>query len=183
MQLIESKFKDVLLFVDLLQKDNRGYFQRLFCKKTYNKILCDREILQINHSLTVNKGNIRGMHYQLPPNSELKIIRCTRGSVFDVCVDLRSQSDTFLNWMGVELSLENNNVIVIPEGFAHGFQALEDNSELVYLHTNFYAPESERTLRYDDPHINIKWPIKPNLVSQKDLNHPFINKDFKGIFL
>jgi dTDP-4-dehydrorhamnose 3,5-epimerase len=123
------------------------------------------------------------MHYQLPPNAELKIIRCTRGRVFDVCVDLRLKSDTFLNWIGVELSIENNNAIVIPEGFAHGFQALEDNSELVYLHTNFYAPESERSLRYDDPSININWPIKPNLVSQKDLNQPFIDKDFEGILL
>ncbi|MGD9731214.1 MAG: dTDP-4-dehydrorhamnose 3,5-epimerase [Desulfamplus sp.] len=163
--------------------DDRGLFARTFCKKEFNQIGFDKEIVQINHSLTKNKGTIRGLHYQRPPACEIKIIRCTQGHVFDVMVDLRVDSPTFLKWHSVELSSDNMKMVYIPEGFAHGFQSLTDNVELIYYTSEFYTPECERGLKFDDPALMIKWPLTLSCISTKDKRHLIINDDFKGIFI
>ena len=154
--------------------DNRGSFSRLYCKEALKGIISEREILQINHSITLKKGSVRGLHFQRPPHEEMKLIRCIKGRVHDVIVDLRQNSKTYLNHFSVELSAENNQMIVIPEGFAHGFQTLEDNCELIYLHTNLYTPASESGLNVSDPLLNIQWPLTFKNISERDKTFPFL---------
>ena len=161
--------------------DERGLFARTFCQKELAKIGFNKQIVQINHSITKQKGAVRGMHYQLPPACETKLIRCVQGQVFDVMVDLRAGSDTFKQWYGVELSKDNMRMSYIPEGFAHGFQTLTDNAELIYLHSVFYSPEYECGLRFDDPRLVIKWPLPVSTISSKDQSYPLIDNTFKGI--
>jgi dTDP-4-dehydrorhamnose 3,5-epimerase len=161
--------------------DERGTFYRVFCKMEYIRIGHEKEIVQINHSLTRQRGTIRGMHYQVPPASETKIIRCIRGTAYDVIVDIRAGSPTFLRWHGVEISKNNMQVVYIPEGFAHGFQALEDNTELLYQHTAFYNPTYEQGLRFNDPQLSIKWPLDVSSISERDSHHPFIDSNFQGV--
>lgn len=162
-------------------KDDRGWFVRTFCKDEFNKIGHSREWLQMNHSFTAQKGTIRGMHFQVPPFREIKLVRCVRGKVFDVIVDIRQNSPTFLQWHGVELSSERMNMIYIPEGFAHGFQTLTDNCELVYCHSELYSPGSEGGLLYNDPLPGIVWPMQVSQISERDENHPALSLDFGGI--
>jgi len=161
--------------------DNRGAFSRLYCEKELGIIIGQRHIVQINHSCTNSVGAIRGIHYQSSPHAEMKFVRCLKGRVWDVAVDLRKDSPTFLRWCAEELSPENNRMLIIPEGFGHGFQALEPNSELLYLHTNFYAPAYEAGISYNDATLNIKWPIPITDISARDSSHPAITSDFKGI--
>ena len=162
-------------------KDGRGWFARYFCMDEFSKIAHTDEWMQMNHSCTYTKGSLRGMHYQLPPFSEIKLVRCITGNVFDVIVDLRKNSETFLQWFGAELSSANKKMIYIPEGFAHGFQCLTDNCELLYHHTEFYKPEAEAGIKYDDPKINIEWPLPVTVISERDKAHPHLNENFKGI--
>ena len=161
--------------------DSRGWFARTYCKKEFEKIGFKKEWVQFNHSFTSKKGTLRGMHYQLPPYSEAKLIRCISGAVYDVSLDLRKDSPTFLKWFGVELSAENKKMILIPEGFAHGFLTLAEDSELIYNHSEFYTPDSEGAVRYDDPLVNIHWPLEVLNISEKDSKHPYLTTDFKGI--
>jgi dTDP-4-dehydrorhamnose 3,5-epimerase len=161
--------------------DERGWFARTFCKDEFSKIGHNKEWLQINHSYTKQQGLVRGMHYQLPPFSEIKLVRCIAGKIYDVIVDIRKDSSTFLQWCGVELSAENKKMIYIPEGFAHGFQTLTDNCELIYHHTAMYTPGLEGGLRYDDKMLDIQWPILIMAMSGKDKAHDYLGKDFKGI--
>jgi len=158
--------------------DERGYFSRIFCQKETIEIKENLVIAQINNSFTKKKGTIRGMHFQYPPHAEIKIVRCVRGKIFDVGVDLRKDSPTFLQWHGEILSAENQKMFVIPEGFAHGFQTLEDDSEIIYFNTAFYNKEFESAISYKDPKIGIKWLEKVTVVSEKDANHPYIKEDF-----
>jgi dTDP-4-dehydrorhamnose 3,5-epimerase len=162
-------------------RDERGLFARTFCQKEFATIGFHKQIVQINHSVTRQKGAIRGMHYQRPPASEIKIIRCVQGAVFDVMVDLRAGSSTYLHWHGAELSKDNMRMVYIPEGFAHGFQTLADNSELIYHHSAFYSPEYEQGMRFDDPALTIAWPWPPSVISTKDQSYPLIDDNFKGI--
>jgi dTDP-4-dehydrorhamnose 3,5-epimerase len=161
--------------------DERGWFARYYCKKDFQEIGHQKEWVQLNHSFTKQKGSIRGMHYQLPPFSEIKLVRCIHGSVFDVIVDVRKNSTTFLQWFGVELSAENKKMIYIPEGFAHGFQTLTDDCELLYHHSEFYTQGSEAGILYNESLIKIKWPMNVNVISKRDLQHPELTKSFKGI--
>ena len=161
--------------------DDRGLFARTYCKNEFQQIGFDKEFVQFNHSFNKQKGTIRGMHFQQMPFAETKLIRCVQGAVYDVAVDIREGSPTFLHWFGVELSEENMLSILIPEGFAHGFQALEDNSALIYHHTAFYTPNADAGLRFDDPALNIDWKLPPVNVTEKDKNYKLIDKDFKGI--
>ena len=163
--------------------DHRGAFARWFCEEELAKILGKRHIKNVNFSRTVKKGSIRGMHFQKPPHSEMKLVRCIKGKVFDVAIDLRSDSKTYLQWHGVELSAEKMNMFAIPEGFAHGFQSLDDNVEMLYLHTEFYNRESEDALRYNDTKLNIQWPMQITELSEKDANHPFIDSNTIGVKL
>jgi dTDP-4-dehydrorhamnose 3,5-epimerase len=142
-----------------------------------------RTIKQINHSTTYQVGAVRGLHYQYPPHAEMKIVRCLKGRVFDVAVDLRQGSPTFLKWTAVELTPINRLALVISEGCAHGFQVLEEGSELLYLHTAFYTPGVEGAVRYDDPSVGVAWPLAPTDISARDLSQPHLKEDFKGITL
>jgi len=155
--------------------DDRGFFARFFCKNEFEKIGLDHNIVQINNSLSKDKGTLRGMHYQLAPKAETKIVRCIKGSLFDVIIDLREDSPTFCKWFGAELTSENRKMMYVPKGFGHGFVTLEENSEALYLVTEFYAPELERGIRYNDLYFNIEWPIEPVVISDKDKNHPDFN--------
>lgn len=161
--------------------DERGLFFRFFCKDEFAAIGHHKEWVQMNHSYTAKKGTIRGMHYQLPPFSEIKYLRCIAGKIWDVIVDIRAGSPTFLQWYGVELSAENKKGLYIPEGFAHGFETLTDDCELIYHHSALYTAGMEGGLRHDDPHIRISWPLEPLLLSERDKNHPFITTNFQGI--
>ena len=161
--------------------DSRGWFARTYCKKEFEQIGHTKEWVQLNHSYTVQKGALRGMHYQLPPFSEVKMVRCIAGAVYDVIIDLREDSVTFLQWFGIELSAKNKKMVYIPEGFAHGFQTLEDHSELIYHHSEFYTPAAERGVRFNDRRINLRWPAEPTEISERDKQHPLIDDNFKGI--
>ncbi len=164
-------------------EDIRGMFSRIFCEHEFQSISLVKNIVQVNHSITVEQGAIRGMHFQRPPMAEIKMVKCLRGSVFDVIIDLRKDSPTFLKWHGETLSDENMKMMVVPEGFAHGFQSMESNSELLYFHTNFYSPEHEGVVRYDDPLIGISWPMEATDISERDEKQPLLTQDFKGILL
>lgn len=161
--------------------DHRGAFSRLFCEEMLAGVINDRHIVQINHSRTRAVGALRGMHFQYPPHAEMKLVRCLRGRVWDVCVDLRAGSPTFLHWHAEELSPETSRMLVIPEGCAHGFQVLEADSELLYLHTAFYTPASEGALRYDDPLLAIRWPLPVTDLSERDAAHPLLSNNFIGL--
>jgi len=163
--------------------DDRGWFARTYCKKEFAAIHHDKEWTQLNHSFTAKKGALRGMHYQVPPFHEVKMVRCIAGAIFDVAIDLRKNSPTFLQWHGVEISASNKKMFYIPEGFAHGFQTLTEDCELIYHHTSYYTPGSEGGFRYDDPVFNISWPLPVSEISERDLNHPNVNVNFEGIIL
>lgn len=169
--------------IDLERRgDDRGFFARFFCINEFDRLDLDRNVVQINNSLSANKGTLRGMHYQLPPKSETKVIRCISGALYDVILDLRPGSPTFGQWFGAELTAENRRMMYVPKGFAHGFLTLDDNTEALYLVTEFYAPEKERCIRWNDPSFNIKWPFEPIVISPKDRNAPdFDQKHHLGI--
>lgn len=160
--------------------DDRGLFARTYCQREFAAIGHHQEFVQFNHSRSNYKGTLRGMHFQHAPHAEIKLIRCIQGSVWDVIIDLRPESATFLQYIGVELSAQNMRMIYVPEGFAHGFQTLEDQTELVYHHTSFYEPEHEGGIRYNDPRLNIPWPLEVTVISEKDQKQPFISDVFAG---
>jgi len=174
MKVIDTFIKGVHIAKSTSFQDNRGSFSRLFCTRELEPFIGQRSILQINHSLTRKVGAVRGMHYQTAPQEEMKIVRCLKGRVFDVAVDLRRNSPTFLRWTAVHLCSEERNALIVPEGCAHGFQVLEKNSELLYLHTAFYSPECEAAVHFNDPNIAIKWPLPPVDISARDRSHPFL---------
>jgi dTDP-4-dehydrorhamnose 3,5-epimerase len=155
-------------------EDHRGLFARFFCTRELARLLGDRQIVNINLSRNHHPGTIRGMHFQHPPHQEMKLVRCLRGAVFDVLVDLRPESPSFLMWHGEVLSAANMKMLCLPEGFAHGFQVLEPDSEMLYLHTAFYAPEAQGGLRYDDPSLGIDWPLEVTEISRRDASHPHL---------
>ena len=161
--------------------DDRGYLERLFCSEELKPFIGNRNIQQINHTLTAKSGTVRGMHYQNPPHAEMKLVSCLRGEVFDVAVDLRKGSPTFLKWHAVMLSEANHLSFAIPEGFAHGFQALTDNCELLYFHTAAYEPSSEAGLNALDPRLAIEWPQPVCERSVRDQQHRLITPDFLGV--
>jgi dTDP-4-dehydrorhamnose 3,5-epimerase len=169
-----TRIPGVSLVVTDPYRDERGHFYRAFCQQELARIVADRQIRQINLSCTQSVGAIRGMHFQHMPHAEMKLIRCVKGKVWDVAVDLRKDSVTYLQWHAVELSAENCKMIVIPEGCAHGFQVLEPESELLYLHTADYSPESEGGVRFDDPLVSISWPLPVSDISNRDVSYPFL---------
>ncbi|MEO8665694.1 MAG: dTDP-4-dehydrorhamnose 3,5-epimerase [Ignavibacteria bacterium] len=174
MKFIETKIRGLYVIELNVLRDDRGMFARTYCKKQFKPIGFDKEFVQMNFSFNNDKGTLRGMHFQEAPFEETKLIRCVSGKVFDVAVDLRKDSDTYLQWFGTELSHDNMKMILIPGGFAHGFLTLEDNSELIYHHTEYYNPDAERGLRYNDETINIQWPAEVKKISDKDKNYPLI---------
>lgn len=163
--------------------DKRGYFERVFCVQEYAKFIKrELNILQINRSLSETKGTVRGLHFQWPPYQETKIVSCPRGRLYDVAVDVREGSPTYLQVFGVELSSDNKKFLVIPEGFAHGFQTLTANTEIMYLVSQVYSAEHDDGLNPMDPDLSIQWPIKVTVRSEKDTSRPFLkNRDFSGV--
>jgi dTDP-4-dehydrorhamnose 3,5-epimerase len=161
--------------------DSRGYLERMFCAEELDALLAGRRIVQVNHSLTGYRGTVRGMHFQRPPHAETKFVSCLRGEVFDVAVDLRRDSPTFLHWHAEVLSSDNHRTLVIPEGFAHGFQALTDGCEMLYFHTAAYHADAEAGLNSLDPRLAIAWPLPVQNRSHQDSAHPLLNDDFAGV--
>jgi dTDP-4-dehydrorhamnose 3,5-epimerase len=156
--------------------DARGFFARVWCQKEFAEHDLISHLVQINISYNKQWGTLRGMHYQAEPFQESKLVRCTRGAIYDVIIDLRQNSPTYRQWLGVKLSADDYKMLYVPEGFAHGFQTLEDNTEVVYQVSEFYAPQSEGGVRYDDPAFGIVWPVDVQVISDKDRNWP----DYQG---
>ncbi len=163
------------MIVDLQRlEDERGFFARSFCRREFEQLGMNSDVVQANVSFNVNKGTLRGMHYQVAPAPETKLVRCTRGSIVDVIVDMRESSPTYRQHIAVELTAENHRALFVPANFAHGFQTLEDNSEVMYLVSGFYTPECERGLRFNDPALNIQWPVPVEHMSDKDTQWPLL---------
>jgi dTDP-4-dehydrorhamnose 3,5-epimerase len=181
MNFTETPLKGSYIITPQQFSDNRGWFYRTYCKKEFAAIGHSKEWVQMNHSFTKHKGTIRGMHFQHPPSCEIKLVRCVAGAIVDIIVDIRRDSPTYLQHFSIELTAENHHMLYIPEGFAHGFQTLQDDTTLLYLHSEFYTPGTEGGLRYNDPVLNIHWPLPVSIISNRDSNHPLIDKNFKGI--
>lgn len=162
-------------------EDQRGFLSRLYCVEDFSLIGITKPIAQINQTLTKKRGAVRGLHYQHPPHAEIKLISCLKGEIWDIAVDLRIGSPTFLKWHAEILSEKNRKSLLIPEGYAHGFQTLTENCELLYLHTASYHPENEGALNITDPKLHITWPLKVHDLSERDSKTPFIKDDFEGI--
>ena len=163
--------------------DRRGFLSRLFCADELIAAGWQKPVVQINHTHTAFYGTIRGIHYQNPPHAEMKLVTCIRGEVWDVAVDLRANSPTFMQWKGQILSAKNEQALLIPEGFGHGFQSLVNDCELLYIHTEAYAPQAEAALRFDDPRLSISWPLPTTEISTRDQAHPFVTENFNGVKL
>jgi dTDP-4-dehydrorhamnose 3,5-epimerase len=154
------------------REDERGFFARVWCAEELREAGLDTSVVQANIGFSHRRGTLRGMHFQEPPHAEVKIVRCTLGAVYDVIVDLRPGSPTHRRWLGVELTAENRRQLYVPEGFAHGYQTLTDDTEICYQTSREYAPESARGVRYDDPAFGIEWPVAVTVVSEADLAWP-----------
>jgi dTDP-4-dehydrorhamnose 3,5-epimerase len=177
----ELPLSDLFLIQRKRLDDTRGYLERLFCAREFAEVGWHNPIRQVNQTYTIRPGTVRGMHFQYPPHAEKKLVMCMKGRIYDVAVDIRRNSPTFLKWHGEILSPEMSNALVIPEGFAHGFQSLTPDVEMLYLHSEFYAPEFEGGVYPKDPAINIRWPLEILEMSEKDRTHPLINEDFLGV--
>ncbi len=161
--------------------DARGFFSRVFCAVELQDAGWRKPVAQINLTRTMQKGTVRGLHFQYPPCAEAKLVSCLHGEIWDVAVDLRAGSPTFLRWHGERLSAENRRALLIPEGFAHGFQTLTDDCELLYLHSAPYSPDAEGALHAGDPALGISWPLPITEMSERDKTHPYLTDDFTGL--
>ena len=170
-----TELSDLLVIHRAAISDDRGSLDRIFCSNNLNPLFLTRRIVQVNHTTTNLKGSIRGMHYQTPPFSDAKYVSCLKGMVFDVVVDIRPNSQTFMKWHSEILSSSNAKSIFIPEGFAHGFQCLTDDCQLLYLHTAVYNPEFYAGIHPFDPYISIDWPLDCSNISESDSSRPMIN--------
>lgn len=160
--------------------DDRGFFARFFCEKEFAAEGLETRFVQVNNSVSAKAGTLRGLHYQLPPAAEVKVVRCIRGRLWDVVVDLRPDSPTFKKWFGAELTAENRLMMYVPRGFGHALITLTDDVEALYLVSNFYGPQQERGLRWNDPAYGIEWPIQPTEISPKDAAWPDFDPEFHG---
>ncbi len=165
------------LFVVEIQPivDARGFFARSFCAREFESLGLDPAIAQCNISFNEKAGTLRGLHYQAEPHEEAKVVRCTSGAIYDVVVDVRSNSPTYLKWYAVELTAENRVMLFIPPGFAHGFQTLVDGTEVFYMMSEFYHPESARGLRWNDPALGVEWPLANPIISEKDCAYALLD--------
>jgi dTDP-4-dehydrorhamnose 3,5-epimerase len=177
----ETKLKGAYIIDVKRIEDERGFFGRSYCEKEFEEYGLNTNIVQTNVSYNKKKGTLRGMHMQITPYEETKLVRCTRGAIYDVIIDMRENSDTYKQWIGVELTADNYRMLFVPEGFAHGFITLEDNSDVTYQVTQFYTPGSEKGIRWNDPAFNIEWPIEPVVVSEKDQAHPDFEKALTNV--
>ena len=173
----ETKLKGAFIIEVKKISDDRGFFGRSWCKKEMEDHGLNGNVVQSNTSFSKKKGTIRGMHYQVHPYEETKLMRCTKGAIYDVIIDLRKDSPTYLQWIGIELTENNYKMLYVPEKFAHGFITLSDNTEVTYLVTEFYTPGAEAGIRFNDSKFNINWPVPVNVVSEKDKSHPDFNEN------
>ena len=170
----KTKIKGLYIIVPEIKADKRGYFTRIFCKDELEKNGINFDIKQSNLSLTIKKNTIRGLHFQKNSKSEAKIVRCLRGEIYDVAVDLRKNSPTYRQWLSVKLNNDNKKMLLIPKGFAHGFQTLTDNCEAEYFMSEFYDPEESFGVRWDDPLLNINWPNNNPFLNERDASWPLL---------
>lgn len=164
----QTELKDALIIDPEIREDARGFFARIWCQDELGGQGINTNVVQVNMSYSRTRGTLRGMHYQRAPHAETKLVRCTMGAIYDVIVDIRPGSPTYLRWIGVELSAQNHRMLYIPEGFAHGFQTLTDDVEVTYQVTAFYTPSAEGGARYNDPAFGITWPLDVTVISDKD---------------
>lgn len=174
MKVVKTGINGLLVIEPKVFGDHRGWFTETYNEKSYNEKGIDIKFRQDNHSFSAKKGVLRGLHFQNNPYAQTKLVRCTRGKIWDVAVDLRKSSPTYLKWYGIELTPENHKMLLIPQGFAHGFVTLEEKTEVQYKVDNLYNLETDRAIKYDDPEINIKWPFTEVILSEKDQNAPFL---------
>jgi dTDP-4-dehydrorhamnose 3,5-epimerase len=173
---IETNLRGSFIIEIERNEDQRGFFARTWCQQEFKKRHLNPNLVQCNVSVNRKKGTLRGMHYQAAPYEEAKLVRCTRGAIYDVIIDLRPDSSTFSRWEAVELTCTNYRMLYVPEGFAHGFQTLEDDTEIFYQMSEFYAPEHARGVRWNDPAFEIQWPLTDRAMSTRDETYP----DFAG---
>jgi len=177
----ETKLKGAYLIDLECSEDERGYFARTFCRKEFEKHGLNLSVIQCNISYNHKKGTLRGMHYQVAPFAEAKLVSCLTGSIYDVIIDLRADSTTYCKWLGVELSSRvRRSMLYIPEGFAHGFLTLEDNTEVFYQMSEYYAPACARGIRWNDPFFAVQWPGGPHVLSGRDRNYPDFERRTKS---
>ena len=181
MEFVPTQISGAYVVKHDIRSDSRGRFKRQYCEREFAAAGLSKRWVQINHSLTKGIGSVRGMHFQLPPAAEVKLVSCPVGRAFDVAVDLRRGSPTLLQWASVELDAATS--FYIPEGCAHGFQALTDEVHLIYQHSGYYSPEAEGGVRFDDPAIGVEWPLAIGTVSDRDRSFPLIDSSFEGIAL
>ena len=168
----ETKLRGAFIIEPERLEDERGFFVRTFCREEFEAHGLKPQVAQCNISFSRRKGTLRGMHYQVVPHEEAKLVRCTMGAIYDVIIDLCPDSPTFKQWIAVELTADNRRMLYIPEGFAHGFQTLQDNTEVFYQMSEFYHPECARGVRWDDPTFGIEWPLPNPILSAKDRSYP-----------
>ena len=182
MKFIKTDVNNLLIIEPIVIGDNRGWFTESYNQEIFHQNELNFNFIQDNHSYSVNKGVLRGLHFQNTPHDQTKLVRCTRGRIWDVAVDLRKSSPTYLKWFGLELSAKNHQMLLIPKGFAHGFITLEEDCEVQYKVDKVYNKASDRSIKYNDPNINIIWPFMDVLLSEKDKNAPLL-KDSDVNFL
>lgn len=178
--IINTPLTNVVVLQRKVICDERGYIERMYCIDDLADVVGKRRVVQINHTMNHKAGTVRGMHFQRQPHAECKIVSCLRGEIFDVAVDVRHNSPTFLHWHGEILSETNRRMLVIPEGFAHGFQALVDGCELLYFSTAPYKPEAEAAINAEDPYVGIRWPMSITMMSEKDCAHRCLTAEYQG---
>ncbi len=179
----EEKLRGAYIIEPELIEDERGFFARTWSQEEFAARGLNPKVVQCNSSFNRQRGTLRGMHYQIPPHSEVKLVRCTAGAIYDVIIDLREDSPTRSQWIGVELSARNRLMAYVPEGFAHGFQTLEDETEVFYQVSAYYHQESARGVRWDDPAFGIDWPLEISVISERDRSHPFLDATQKELWL
>lgn len=181
MNFLETKLQGACVITPERVEDARGFFARAFCRHEFEANGLNPDLVQCNISFNKLKGTLRGMHYQMPPHAEAKLVRCTAGAIYDVIIDLRAASPTFKQWFSKELTADNHQMLYIPEGFAHGFLTLADNTEVFYQHSAFYSQDDALGVRFDDPALDIAWPLPAGVISFRDQSYPLIDKNFRGI--
>jgi len=182
MKVINTAIEGICIIEPQVFEDSRGWFMETYSKEKLAKQGIDADFIQDNHSFSANRGTIRGLHFQINPKAQAKLVRCTRGRILDVAVDIRKGSPTYKKWISVELSEENKRQLFISKGFAHGFVTLTDNVEIQYKVDEYYSPENDRSIRFDDPEINVDWGIENPILSEKDINAPLL-KDSDSNFV
>lgn len=174
MKLESTNIEGLYIIEPTVYKDDRGWFSEVYNSQVLQKLGINIDFIQDNHSFSKHKGVLRGLHFQNNPVAQTKLVRCTKGRIWDVAVDLRKSSSTYLHWFGIELTSENHKMLLVPQGFAHGFVTLEDDVEVQYKVDNYYRRENDRSIKYNDPQINISWPDIEIILSEKDKNAPLL---------